>query len=382
MSSFVPTYGALVFSFPIFPDPQVHFRLGMIMNGRSLFSLRILPALAASAAFVFGPESRAEDPTRAEINKAKAEINKMMETIKRTGKLPAGASYWRHAELVHHGHKRTTAATPLNVKPGTRPALTTGKGSALTTISGATVGDPPPGFGKGFTWDRADNEILLVLFINVADPLGISIDGVQAGDQVQVVTAAGLASFSEDKGNELATSIIGLVAKGVNIVLGAADAPEVKPLIDAAETFAKDQFKATNAKTMIRDPFGVEPTTGLKSRRNGGLLVCLPEAGGTYYSGDWNHEDRGIQGNGVRTDDQLPTHIPVSHVYFPIQGNPQHNTRIMGQSGQMFVLAWDYKFDDNAGFYKVFVKLTKGNGPPPPPPIPKKGALAKPKPKP
>ena len=28
-------------------------------------------------------------------------------------------------------------------------------------------------------------------------------------------------------------------------------------------------------------------------------------------------------------------------------------------------MPWDWAFDDNAGHYKVFVKLKKGNGPPP-----------------
>jgi hypothetical protein len=276
---------------------------------------------------------------------------------------------------------------PLNLRAGKFSAAPSGRGSAVTVIKAeaTTVGDAPPGFGKGFTWDRADNEILLVIFLNAADPLGISIDGLQAGDHVQVMTATGLASFSEDQGNELASSIVGLVAKGANVALDIANLPEVKPLVDAAEQFAKDQFKATHAKTMIRDAFGVEPTTGAKSRRNGGLLVCLPEAGGAFYSGDWNHEERGIQGDATRTDDHLPTHIPVGSAFFPIQGDPQQDTRVMRQSGQMIILAWDYKFDDNAGFYKVFVKLTKGNGPPTGGDggvILKKGQTAKPKPKP
>ena len=50
----------------------------------------------------------------------------------------------------------------------------------VTTVGGDGM---PTGFGKGFTWDRSQDEALLVLFINAADPLGISIDGLQAGDQ-------------------------------------------------------------------------------------------------------------------------------------------------------------------------------------------------------
>src|SRR5262249_1789409 len=141
--------------------------------------------------------------------------------------------------------------------------------------------------------------------------------------------------------------------------------PQAVPAIDAAEKFAKDQFKATNAKTKRRDAFGVDPGSGHKAREEGGLLVCLPEGGGTYYSGDGDHRKRWIQGDGGRTDDHSPQHM--YGFFFPRQGEPTHNTRMVRQSGQMFVLAWDWKFEDNAGFYKVFVKLTRGNGLPPQP---------------
>jgi len=359
--------GAVSPAFLMFGNLLADFLMEKIMNRCFSLLLLLVPAVAVCAGLAFSPTSRADDRHKAEVDKIKA-------AIKRHGKLPGGASYWHHAEVLHHGQKRTIAATHLGAKAGTNSARASGTRSAITT-----VGDPPPGFGKGFTWDRADPESLLVMFINPADPLGISIDGLQAGDKVQVVSASGLASYSTDTGNQLASSIVGLVATGANILITAGGAPEVKPLIDAAESFAKDQFKATHAKHTLRDAFGVEPSTGLKAREEGGLLVCLPEAGGTFYSGDGDHKDRWIKADGVRTDDHLPAHIPTGQAFFPVQGNPDFNTRTVQQSGQMYVLAWDWKFDDNAGFYKVFVKLTKGNGPPPPPPIPRKGTNAKPK---
>jgi len=331
-------------------------------------------ALALCAWTALGPATRADD-------RHKAEHDKMNEAIKHNGKLP-GSTYWHHAEMRYQGKKGTIAATPLNkMKAGVPVTPTRSKGSRLTMVKAesATVGDPPPGFGKGFTWDRADNEAMLVIFLNAADSLGISIEGVQAGDQVQFVAASGIASFSQDKGNPLASSIVALAAAGANVTLKELDAPEVKPLIDAAEQFAKDQFKATNAKTKRRDAFGVDPGSGGKAQQEGGVIVCMPEAGGTFYSGDSDHRGRWIQGDGVRSDDHLPTHI--FGAFFPIQGSNDHNTRIAMQSAPMFLLAWDWAFDDNAGFYKVVVKLTKGNGPPPPPPILKKES-SKPKAKP
>jgi hypothetical protein len=352
------------------------------MHRRPSLAFLLLPALGLCAAVVCGLDSQAAPP-------AKADRGKIKQAIKRNGKLPR-ASYWSHAEVLHRGKKRTIAATPLKgkagkggkrttgstpakAKPGTRSALAgAGTRSTLTTVGGEGL---PPGFGKGFTWDRVDNEVLLVMFINAADPLGISIEGVRAGDQVQILAASGVASFSEDKGNPLASSIVGLVAAGAKVGAGTAGVPEAVPAIDAAETFAKEQFKATNAKTKRRDAFGVDPGSGHKARQEGGLLVCLPEAGGTYYSGDGSHKGRWIKGDSVRTDDHLPPHVYGS--FFPRQAEPVHNTRTARQSGPVFVTAWDWKFEDNAGYYKVFVKLTKGNGPSDGPIFRKKGSTSK-----
>jgi hypothetical protein len=344
----------------------------IIMRPRWFFPVVMVPVMAACAGFVFLASSQAQgQPGKGQPGKKpdksppdKAEHDKIQAAIKSKGKLPGGAAYWKMAETLRGGKRQTIAAVPLNVKVGAAKggnAALTGSRSSFTIVGGEGL---PKGFGTGFTWDRGDEEALLVMFINAADPLGVSIDGLKAGDQVQVLSASGIASYSEDKGNPTASSIVGLVAKGANIALGAAGAPEVVPLVNAAEQFAREQFKATNAKTKRRDAFGVDPGSGHKARQEGGLLVCLPEAGGIFYSGDGSHKDRWIKSDGVRADKNLPTHVFGS--FFPMQGLGSHNTRTVQQDGQAYVTAWDWKFDDNAGFYKVFVKLRKGNGLPPP----------------
>jgi hypothetical protein len=324
------------------------------MNVRRSIALVTLPALAF-AGFVFAEAPRpGKNPPGKNANAGREQI---AAAIKKNGRLPK-ASYWSNAEILRGVKARKIAAAPLHAKgAGQSAALAASTKSALTVVGGEGL---PPGFGSGFHWDRAEQEALLVLFINAADPMGVSIDGLEAGDQVQVMSASGIASFARDRGNPLASSIVGLVATGAKIVVTAEGIPEAVPAITAAEKFAKDQFKATNAKTKRRDAFGLDPSSGHKAREEGGLLVCLPEGGGTYYSGDDSHRDRWIKGNGVRTDDHLPSHIYGS--FFPRQGEPVHNTRTVRQSGQMFVLAWDWKFEDNAGFYKVFLKLRRGNG--------------------
>ena len=341
------------------------------MRRRTSLLLQALAPLALCTGLVAVPSAGGQPPAKPATSRppgnhgtpvARVDAKHMAEEIKKNGKL-AGASYWPLAEVRHGGKKRTVAALPLlKAKAGAGPkALAAAGGSStVTTVGGDNL---PPGFGKGFTWDRSQDEALLILFVNAADPLGITIDGLLAGDQVQVLSASGIASFSKDKGNPLASSIVGLVAAGANVALTELGAPEVAPAVTAAETFAKDQFKATGNARELRDAFGVIPDSGGKAQEEGGILVCLPEAGGPFYSGDPDHRNRWVQGDGTRSDDHIPAHIFGS--FFPRQGFTSHNTRTVQQSGQMYVVPWDWSFDDNAGFYKVFVKLKKGNGPPP-----------------
>ena len=326
------------------------------MFRRTSLALMAVAPLALCGYFVAAPALAAPPAKPAP---AKPDTAKTAAEIAKNGKLTT-ANYWRLAEARFPGKKQTVAAKPFQKPKAGAAALAANGKSMLTTVGGDGV---PAGFGKGFTWDRAENEAVLVVFVNAADPLGVSIDGLQAGDTAQIMSASGVASFSEDKGNPLASSIVGLVATGANVAATALGAPEVVPVITAAEKFAQDQFKATGAKTKKRDAFGVDPGSGHKARQEGGLLVCLPEAGGTLYSGDGDHKTRWIKGDGVRSDDKLPAHL--FGAFFPRQGETVHNTRVVRQGGQMYLLPWDWKFEDNAGYYKVFVKLKKGNGPPP-----------------
>jgi len=275
----------------------------------------------------------------------------LQKKIRLNGQLSGGPAYWdsatsvfQHARLVRHGNAMSAVASSQNATE--------------------EVGDHPVGFGKGFIWDRADEAILLVLFINAADPLGISISGTQPGDYIRVSSAAGIASFTEDEGNPTASSLVGLVGAGAKVILGIGGFPEAVPLVDAAESFAKDQFKATHAKHMRRDAFGVDPGDGLKARAEGGILVSLPQSGGPWYSGDSDHQERWIKKPGDRTIENAPPHI--SFAFFPVRDPVQSTWQISG-NGEVYVTPWDWRFDDNAGFYKVFVQISKGVLPSPPP---------------
>jgi hypothetical protein len=260
--------------------------------------------------------------------------------IETQGFLPGGDAYWVRAK-AKYGRDKTKRAGNL--------IATKASGGNVTE----TIGDEPPqGFGKGFTWDRKDDEILLVMFINPADNLGISVSGLQQDDTIRISSATGIAAFSKDKGNPAVSSLVGLVGVGVKVVL-----PEAIPIVEAAEKYVQEQFKGTGEPSKHRDTFGVDPGSGHKAKQEGGIVICMPEAGGTYYSGNDGQRERWIKAPGDRTDANRPAH--VKYGWFPIQGEPNSRTVRGSVFDQLYVLAWDHKFEDNTGYYKVFMHIKK-----------------------
>lgn len=270
--------------------------------------------------------------------------------IKNNGKLSTGSSLFKTHSSITKTTRKYVPARPM-IPPKASATEPTDHSQLVT------VGNQPSGFGSGFTWDRSHDEILLVLFINPADYLGVYVDGIMPGDWVEVTSAAGICTFSTDQGHPLISGIIGLVAAGADAVATYFGQKELIPAIDAAQKFIEGQLKGTGAGTKKRDAFGVEPGTGLKARAEGGILVCLPDSGGPCYSGDTDHQGRWIKQPGDRTAANYPPQ--VSGAFFPVQGSPNNKLQA-GMAGQVYVLAWDWNFGDNAGYYQVFLHIKKG----------------------
>src|SRR5215217_2509211 len=107
--------------------------------------------------------------------------NELTKLIEKSGKLAGGPSFWNNQKISTH-------FTPI-----TRKALVLSSPQTDTGNQIITIGDPPKGFGTGFFWDRKENQALLVVFINAADSLGVSIDGLEAWDSIEVTSAEGIA---------------------------------------------------------------------------------------------------------------------------------------------------------------------------------------------
>ncbi len=237
-------------------------------------------------------------------------------------------------------------------------------GGSDTTSELETVGTEPDGFGFGFVWDRKTPQVLLAVFINAADSLGVSIDGLQQGDLVEVTSADGIASFAEDEGNPFVSGLIGVLGAGADLAATIAGFPEAIPLLNAADKFAQDQFKATHVKTKRRDAYGQDPGNGQRAKEEGGVLVCMPAAKGPYYSS--SNSNMWIKDEKPRSYENLPSDFIPDSAFFLNRENP--NSLFSSMAGQAYIIAWDWKFEDNAGYYKIFIRLTRsdsvsGDGP-------------------
>ena len=231
---------------------------------------------------------------------------------------------------------------------------------ALGKFDVITLGEPPSGFSLSFDFKPEMDKVALVAFLSAADPFGILITGMTKFDTIQFVHAAGIASFSEETKNKNIGSFIGLVAAGASVTAASFGAPEVVPVIQAAEKFAKDVFKEEKIKTKVRDAFGVDPSSKHKARQEGGVVISMPTGNTmqTFYSGNDSVEDtHWIKKPGDRTHRHLPDHMVGQGAFFLQTGKP--NKEMCRHEGSLLIYPWDHVFNDNFGFYRLEIILER-----------------------
>jgi hypothetical protein len=284
------------------------------------------------------------------------EIRKLQSEIEREPQLPAGDRTYLARTTALYGRRRRLPPSRTLAFRLTRP----GQPRPKSTVDEYQLGEAPEGFGKTAFWAADDSALALLIYLSTTDPLGVAIRGVKPTDTIEFVECTGIGSFAEETKNDHIAAFIGIVAAGGQAVADAYGQPEVAKVIDKADQFAEDVFKEEKVKTKRRDAFGEDPGTGHKAREEGGVIVSLPEARQLFYSGDPDHEERWIKEPGTRDDVHRPDHV---HDAFFIRGGTS-NKRIAGEAGSFLLAAWDYKFGDNFGFYRLETIVKRGSGKP------------------
>jgi hypothetical protein len=234
----------------------------------------------------------------------------------------------------------------------TRTTAIAGSSSSVTT-----VGTAPNGYGQQILWDPNDSTLAVVVYVAAADDLGVMISGAQPGDQIKCISATGIASFSDQTNNNGVASIIGIVGDLVSLGATLFGNPEVAPFIQAGAQYAAKEFPESTSPSKRRDPFGVDPSSGLKARAEGGVLISLPQAGQNYYSGDSDHQSRWIKQPGDRIPANYPADIPSSNAYF--LSTLENPWAYASTAGDFIIYPWDSVFEDNNGYYRLDVLLTR-----------------------
>ncbi len=271
--------------------------------------------------------------------------------IEKKGALPVARTTYEQLNVARFGPKVVVPASR------TIAARTTKPGQARPKSTLVTHGEAPDGFGKQVLWDPDDAGLAVVIFLNAGDDLGVMVSGAKRTDSIEFVSATGIASFSDETKNEDVGAFIGIVAAGANLTAAAFGAPELVPLISAGAKFAESRFHKEKVKTYRRDPFGEDPGTGVKARGEGGVIVSLPQARQIFYSGNSDHQERRIKEPGTRDDAHRPDHVKGAFFL-----TPRGDKRVAREDGDFIIAPWDWKHDDNFGFYRLHVLLKRGSG--------------------
>jgi hypothetical protein len=224
--------------------------------------------------------------------------------------------------------------------------------SASTVL--ATAGQPP-GFGLLVQWN-GDDDLAVTGHVVTTDGRGIAVAGVTDADTFEVIDALRTATFSQEKKNEGVAGLVTIVAAGGALSAAAFGDPELAPFITAAGAALAKAFPESKNPGKSRDAYGQISGADDFARQEGGMIVCGPDAQGTYQSGDSDHQSRWIKSSKSRSDDNIPAHCQYA---FFVQRD--HEKRTLDGDGMVIIAPWDYKFDDNIGTYEISFILRRGD---------------------
>ena len=194
--------------------------------------------------------------------------------------------------------------------------------------------------------------------ISASDPHGISIDKVEAGDTLMIETLSGVAYFSGKSGWWQVLSAIYKVTRGA-IPTGSNAANAITAISEILPGDGDDD-KVANA-SRPRDAYGrdLNDSLGRFAEKEGGIVICMPIAGGPMYAHGANHFTReGRASQPVRNDQR--GFKPVSEMpgkCFPAARGT--TTYEISGSGVLHIYAFDHNYRDNAGSYEIKLRIER-----------------------
>lgn len=198
--------------------------------------------------------------------------------------------------------------------------------------------------------------------ISSNDSNGICIAGIQEGDTVEIQDISGICSFEKAKNIPMMSGIVSVVAGIMQDGSNYCDEEEMKSSQDAFKIQAKDIEDKMGTAVMHkrRDGFGQDPGTNDYAKDEGGIIVCMPKAGGAIYASSENQLKGGAKKNG-RLPKYFSNSIKDKNSFFPCRNKGGKMSAKASQDGTLNLIAFDQKFEDNAGSYSVKLVITRKN---------------------
>ena len=182
--------------------------------------------------------------------------------------------------------------------------------------------------------------------ISATDDSGVSVDNLKKGDQLQIIEISGACSFAKGK----AGLILSIIAAAADVALGGASAAVWKT---AVNSMRKDLDKHTVPDSDTdggkkRDGYGQEVGgSGNYAKNEGGIIVCLPRAGGVVYSSEKVRRKNTKSGRNAPRGWFLPARSDFG------------KTWAIDHDGVLRIAAFDSNYNDNAGSYEIKFSITR-----------------------
>lgn len=189
----------------------------------------------------------------------------------------------------------------------------------------------------------------IMVGVSSNDDVGAQIAGLEAGDYIGIGEMAGEASFSTAN-IKLIKGIINVVNKIAEVGIEFATDDAAEPVLDAWNQALKaleKGFDQDKINTKLRDAWG-EAKDGGYAVDEGGVLVCMPQAGGPLHQQHFKLDGDASKG-------RFPKYYPQGKAFFPcnLPGGLMYAEAT--EAGTAYILAYDSKFEDNQGAYNLEV---------------------------
>ena len=187
-------------------------------------------------------------------------------------------------------------------------------------------------------------------------------DKVEDGDRLTIETLSGVAYFSGKSGWWQVLSAVYKVTAGV-VPSGSIAA---KVITATSKTLPGDgEDDDVTKASRPRDAYGrkLDDNLGQFAEEDGGLVICMPVAGGPMYAHDANHFTREGQprpptGQPARDDRRgMKRESEMPGKCFPAaRGTTTYTVR---GNGVLHIYAFDHNYRDNAGSYEIKFRIAR-----------------------